>query len=279
VQLRLLPSRALFRVGPAWAVLAGALAAGLPQPGVEALLTLVTAAALADLVWGALREIVPDPLAARAGVTAPTAPVPLALPYLQPDAPLARWLRGLTPGATGAHAERGWQGVLIALVVALVFSLLLGVPAALTTALALFAILVAAATARRGDVPAFLNALLDVGLPWALGSGLVLWGGEQPRAVIAASAGLAAAFTVLQWGVYRAAAGRKGAAVAWLGQALVLLTLIGLRQPWAVAGVAALFAPASCWLARGDASTARALPWWWAAMLLGALSLYLGFSA
>lgn len=274
VQLRLLPSRALFRVGPGWAVIAGACAAGLPRFDVVTLLTLVTAAALADLVWGALRDIVPDPSVAWSAAADQSPAISLGLPYLQLDSPLSNALRSLTPGATGERVHRGWQGVLVALGVAFVLSVLLGVPAILLSAAALFAILIAAAAARRGDRPAFWDALLDVGLPWLLGSALMLWGGEQGIAALAPSAALAAAFTVLQWGMYRADATRGNAEVAWLGQALVLLALAALQQPAAVAGVAALFAPASFWLARRDAGIARALPWWWAAMLLAALSLY-----
>jgi hypothetical protein len=282
VRLRLLPSRTLFRVGPAWAVIAGVVAAGLPDLGVTALLAVVTAAALADLVWGALRQIVPGP-ERRSSIDDGAAPVSLALPYLQPDSPLAGWLRSLTPAASGEHESRGWQGTLIALAVAFALSVLLGVPAVMLSGVAVFVIMIAAAVARRGDIPAFWNALLDVGLPWALGLSLA-WNGNGAPAAFAPAAALGGAFTVLQWGIYRAEEtpgmfdaprpARRRTGLAWLGQFLVLLVLIVFRQPWAVAGTAALLAPPSFWLARAGSGVSSALPWWWAAMLLSALSLY-----
>jgi len=82
---------------------------------------------------------------------------------------------------------------------------------------------------------------------------------------------VAAAFTVLQWGFYRArfSAGRRLVAL-YFGQVMLLGTLVLLRQPWAVAGAALLLAPPSWWLARhgeAEAALARSLPWWWASML------------
>ena len=51
---------------------------------------------------------------------------------------------------------------------------------------------------------------------------------------------------------------------------MLLGALILLRQPWAVAVAALLFAPPTWWLARrgeAEVALARALPWWWASML------------
>jgi hypothetical protein len=85
------------------------------------------------------------------------------------------------------------------------------------------------------------------------------------------TATLAAAFTILQWGLYRVrlSAGRRLVAL-YVGQAMLLGVLILLGQPRAVAVVALLLAPPIWWLARqgeAEVALARALPWWWASML------------
>jgi hypothetical protein len=66
----------------------------------------------------------------------------------------------------------------------------------------------------------------------------------------------------------------------WLGQAAVLLTLIGVEQPWVLVLAAALLLPPAMWLWRSRAlatGVERALrqsgPWWLAAMLLSAAAL------
>ncbi|OQA41695.1 MAG: hypothetical protein BWY52_02492 [Chloroflexi bacterium ADurb.Bin325] len=298
--MRLVVSRAVFRLGPGWSVVAGAVAVGALELDAAGLLRVLTAAVLADLVWGAIRQVIPivpldASLATSAAAAAPAAGI---LPYAQPDAPLARWLAALTPvhpldlvtigeQAAPARAVRGltgaWQGVLLVGGLALILSMLLGWPAVALTLIALATIWTAAATARRGELPALAHALLDVGWPWLLGMSLAagalldtegaLWAAARPGLL------LAAAFTVLQWGMYR---GRGGAqprqaatpALAWLGQLVVLIVLIGLRSPWAVACVAALLAAPSFWLARARPDIwAGVTPWWWAASFVAAFAV------
>lgn len=301
VQMRLAVSRAVFRLGPAWSVVAGAIAVGALRPEAPGLLRVLTAAVLADLAWGAIRQVIPIvPAAASLAMpTAQVAPTAGVLPFARPDAPLARWLAALTPaypldstfgGAADARVPTpqvlsgAWQGVLVISGLALILSMLLGWPAVALTLVALATIWVAAATGRRGEFPALAHALLDVGWPWFLGMSLAageLAGAEGGAnwTVVRPGLLLAAAFTVLQWGMYR---GRHAAQVqpggtpvlAWFGQFGVLALLIVMRSPWAVACVAALLATPSIWLARMRPGTwAGAMPWWWAASFVAAFAV------
>jgi hypothetical protein len=217
VRLHFAPSRMLWRIGPAWVVVAGAVAAGAPLGNAASLLRLATAVILADLVWGTLRR-----------------------------------LGGLA--------------------LTVVLSLLLGTPALLISAAAVGLIFLTWALFRRDCCPSFCLALLDVGLPWALGAALVWPNVAGAARVWFVQMGmLAAAFTVLQWGLYRArfSAGRRLVAL-YSGQVMLLGALVLLRQPWAVAVAALLLAPPTWWVARrGEAEVVlvRALPWWWASMV------------
>jgi hypothetical protein len=298
--MRLAVSRAVFRLGPAWSVVAGAVAVGALRPDAAALLRVLTAAVLADVAWGAIRQVIPIvPVGSSMPVPpAQVAPVAGPLPYAQPDAPLARWLAALTP----AHSldmvligEQGtptamtlsqpgaWQGVLVISGLALILSVLLGWPAVVLTVVAVVTIWAAAAIARRGELPALAHSLLDVGWPWLLGVSLAAGGlADVEREGIGLSAPpgilLAAAFTTLQWGIYRVRHAAlldpgKTPFLAWFGQLAVVGVLVGLRLPWAVACVAALLAAPSFWLARvRPGAWSGALPWWWAASLVAAIA-------
>jgi hypothetical protein len=266
VQLHLAPSHMLWRIGPAWAVVAGAVAAGVALGSTASLLRLVAAIILGDLLWGILRRIIPATPGTEgtANLAAPS------LPYGLGDAPVARFMQTV---AAGQHASAApWLSWLGGLALTAVLSLLLGAPAVLLSALAVGLILFTRALFRRGCWPALCLAILDVALPWVLGAALV-WP-EVAGAMwswLAQVAMLAVAFTVLQWGLHRArfSNGRRLVGL-WLGQALLLGTLIVLRQPWGVAVAALLLAPPAWWLARrseAEAALVRGLPWWWAAML------------
>ena len=265
VHLHFAPSRMLWRIGPAWAVVAGAVAAGASLGNAASLLRLATAVILADLVWGILRRIIPDSPGTE-GTAALRTP---SLPYGRSDAPLAQVLQTV---ASGQHVSTApWLGWLGGLALSLVLSLLLGTPALLITALAVGLIFLTRALFRRDCCPSFCLALLDVGLPWALGAALVWPNVDGAARVWFVRMGMAAAFTVLQWGLYRArfSAGRRLVAL-YFGQVILLGALVLLRQPWAVAVAALLLAPPTWWLARRDAAEValvRALPWWWASML------------
>ena len=266
VHLHFAPSRMLWRIGPAWAVVAGAVAAGVSLGNAASLLRLATAVILADLVWGILRRIIPDSPGTE-GTAALWAP---SLPYGRSDSPLAHVMQTF---ASGQHASTApWSGWLGGLALTVVLSLLLGVPTLLISAAAVGLIFLARALFRRGCYPSSCLALLDVGLPWALGTALV-WPNVDGEAQVwfVQMVMVAAAFTVLQWGLYRArfSAGRRLGAL-YFGQVMLLGALVLLRQPWAVAVAALLLAPPIWWLARrgeAEVALARALPWWWASML------------
>lgn len=264
IRLRVSLLRSPWRMGPAWAVLAGALAGGVSLHDSGTLLGLIGSIILADSAWGGLWRLTP------AGSSAPGIGDPvLHWPYAQPDAPAARALRSLgriVPGATA-------QELAAAVLLTGGLSLLLGMPALLLSLLAVATAMAAWVLADHGGKPALAYALLAVGLPWLLGAILAAGG----RAVWPANGlVLAAAFTVLQWGIYRAYLSAHGSTwAAWLGQCVVLLVLIGLRQPGVTAIVAALFLLPSWCLLRPAGDRAQALaagaPWWWAAALLAAV--------
>ncbi len=256
VRLHIVPSRWIWRIGPAWAVLAGALAAGAPVLAADALFRLAAAVILADLLWGALRQSAP----VQPG-QATVQPAPSVLPYARPDAPLATFLAGLA-GHQGDPLWAPWQGLLLSLALIGALSVLLGPAAMLLSAAALLAW----GGWRAVGGAALGDAVLDVALPWLLGASLA-----GSAAFAWPVWALAGAFTLLQWGALRAQ--ERSAALAWLGQGAVLAALIALRQPWALAGIAVLLAPAAWWLAaRRPGAVAHALPWWWAAMLIAALT-------
>ena len=270
VHLDLSPSRMLWRISPAWAVVAGAVAAGAPLGNAVSLLRLATAIILADLIWGILRRIIP----ASPGTEGTERLVAPSLPYGSNAAPLARFMQ-MTAG--DPQASRGsWLSWLSGLALTAVLSILLGASALLISALAVGLILLTRALFRSAQRPALCLALLDVALPWVLGAALA-WPVAEGATLFLQTVVLAAAFTLLQWGIYRArlsSGWRLGA--LYVGQVMLLGVLILLRQPGAVAVTALLLAPPIWWLARpneAEVALARGLPWWWASMMLVAASV------
>jgi len=276
VRLHVGMARMPWRIGPAWSVLAGALATGAPLATADALLRLAAAVVLADLAWGVLHRFIP----AQAGTVIGQAASP-SVPYGQPAAPLTRFLLALAAGQKGALDEMrvAWQGLFAGLVFTAVLSMLLGIPAIVLSLLAVGILWLARALVYRGNRPALCLALLDVGLPWLVGMSLtwrsldaVLPVGMEWPAVV-----LAMAFTMLQWGLHRARLAedvRTGG--MWLGQAFVLIALIGLQQAWALGVTAVLFVPPSWRLAKRTETGKTlifSLLWWWAAMLLAAAAV------
>jgi hypothetical protein len=238
-------------------------------------LRLVGAAILADSVWGVLWRLTAADDADRANQLAEDH----HLPYFQPQSPAGRALGMLHDIAPGAS----WRDLTTALVLTGVLSLLLGAPALVLSVAAYAVILWAWALSRSGKQPAICDALLNVGLPWLLGLVLardaMLWSGAAP--VVLPGVLMGVAFTTLQWGTRRAylSDGSRMFAV-WLGQAAVLLALIGVEQPWALVLMVALLLPPAMWLWRSRAlatGVERALwqsgPWWLAAMLFSAVAL------
>lgn len=256
-------SRVLWRIGPAWSVLFGAVAGGWAPAEVDAILRLGAAILLGDLAWGSLRQLLPQGPINPPVRAASLAPV---VPYALPDAPLVKFLNSLT-GGTGLPAEVAWQPLAVGVALTAALSLLLG-PAAVVLSLGALLLLALAwlLTANRGSQAAFSLALLDVAFPGLLGLSLVGDALFVDRGW-AGPVALLSAFTLLQWGVLRMRRREPGLPVSvWVGQLAVLVALIALRQAWACALVAVLFALPSWSLLRSERTGgAHALPWWWAA--------------
>ena len=277
VQLQISLSRVPWRIAPAWSVLAGAFAARTPLDDPALWLRVMAAVVLGDLAWGVLRGYVPTAGAVERDGSGLTA----VLPYAQPNAPLSHLVREL------AVQGVGWHGALAGLVLALGGALLLGLPALALTLVAIAVTVIAWPLARRGDTPAACFAILDLLLPFVLG---LLAAGWNPHAVLKAWQPLlvAAAFTILQWGVLRTAAGAgsRGFDLS-VGVLVVEATLVVLMMPGAAAIVAVLLAPALYWLSRPDipvagskgtvardlTSSAWAAPWLMLALFVAAVAL------
>lgn len=265
----------VWRIGPAWAVFAGALASGAPLLGDAMPLRLVGAAILADSVWGVLWRLTAaddaEPLSRASGGD--------RLPYFQPQSPAGRafgMLHDIAPGAS-------WRELMAALALTGVLSLLLGAPALALSALAYAVIMWAWILGRAEKQPAVCDALLNIGLPWLLGMLLTREASQLPSSVPPLLPGvmLGSAFTALQWGARRTylSNGSRTFAV-WFGQAAVVVVLAGLEQPWALVLVAALLLPPAMWLWRSRAMASGvegvlclSAPWWLAGMLISAVAL------
>lgn len=268
VRLHVSLSRAPWRIAPAWAVLAGALAVGSPVSQGALALRVVAAVVLGDMAWGLLR---------RSGVTAVTSASAdqvrrAELPYSEDDAPLSRALRAL------ALTGMTWHGVLAGLIFLLGGGLLIGLPAVVLSVLAVLVGVQSWSSARRGVTPAVSMALLDVLLPWLLGMFAVGWAYADaplhwPPLLVALG------FTVLQWGMLHAATGRAGrrSLTIEIGIIAVLSVLIALQMPWAAAVVAVLLAPVAWWFhsveREGSSISTCSGPWALIALLVAALSL------
>jgi hypothetical protein len=267
-----------WRMGPAWALLAGALAVDAPFSGIANLLRLAGALILADAVWGVLWLRTPS------GGAAPDGGTPHSrIPYAGAHSPMSKVIARLS-----SEGDAGWQGVVLGLLVAAVLSSLVGRGAFLLSLLALLAAMGARLAFGQKRAPAFLLALLGAGLPWALGASLG-WSPQGSSFLDASGAGLTrvsaaltlgGSFTFLHWMVLRipgAGRFRAGRGVL-LGQLAVLLTLVTLREPVAVALVACLMVAPGLYTMKDPASYLNAAdtrpqsdPWWLASMLTAAL--------
>ncbi len=295
IGLRVSAGRRPWRLGPGWAVLAGALAGGVPLLGGDALLRLAGAIVLVDPAWGAVW--VPVAGCLPQWISTPRGQGDRErereywpLPYLQPAAPAAR-LRAMLP-------EARWHDILVAALLMAGLGALLGLPALVLSLVALLVTFWALFVVQWGVQPALPRALLAVGLPWLVG--MTLGQGGQPSfavsgaafsALPAAGLALGGAFTLLEWGSQRAYSNCDSRARGvWGGELAVLVALVALRLPATTAVVAALLLPPAWYCLRagrlappiGDdpgllraAILARSAPWWWAAMLLAALSFRL----
>ena len=268
VAVRLAPRQSIWRIAPAWAVLAGVLASGVSLMDRSLALNAVAALVLTDGVWGALRQLISAPAARRNGaVLAPS------LPYATSTGPLAQLPASLR---AGDETSPRWQEPFLVAVLCIGVSALVGLAGVAASVIALVLIWLAWAFARQGRTPALCLALLDVMLPWTLGLLVALRPGLGDLRALWPAAAVATAFTILQWGYYQARTFGRGRTLVWLGQAVILTALIIAGQAGAAAIVGVLLLPPSWWLARRDI-TAQVLslsrPWWLAALLISAGAL------
>ncbi len=266
VKLQISLSRVPWRIAPAWSVLAGALAVASPVSEPALALRVVAAMVLGDMAWGLLRRSgIPGIIISRAGQ-----PQRVELPYSQDHAPLSCGVRTLMlNGMT-------WQAALAGLIFTLGGSLLIGLPAVALSAVALLVTVLTWPLTRRNVTPAISMALLDVLFPWILGMFAAGW--TYANSLSLHPLVVAFGFTVLQWGMLRAATvqtGRRRTAIG-VGALAVLVALIALRMSWAAAVVAVFLAPPVYWLydlERDPASSARAGPWALVALFVAASAL------
>lgn len=279
IGMRLWLARSPWRLGPAWAALAGTLAAG----GLfssrwdwgEAILLLF----LVDPAWGSLWAVLAERRRDAGEVATPvTAP---ALPYLRPGSPAARLLGWAESDLSLAAA---WRLGLPSFVVASLAALALGREAVIAAALAYALCLIGWVTRRlQGQPSAWAQSILMMGVPWGLGYTLSATMGWLAWV-------WAAAWTVWQRGAIGIV--RQEARAWWMlaiAQAAVLGILLFARRPLGAAAVAVACAPT--WWTRsssvssgeGEAeaessASAPAPAWWWLAFLLSnaALGGFLG---
>ncbi len=251
VQLQISVTRTAWRLAPAWAVLAGAVAVMRLPLGPTDGLRMAGAVVLGDLVWGMLRRGTEVHAASTGIARAPDAP------YGQPAAPLSRLVQTL------GTADVSWQSAVAGVALALGGGFLFGWAGLLLSLAALTCILVGWSIASQGRMPAACHAALDVLLPWVLGIVAAdgLGGGAAPWEAMV----IGAAFALLQWGYLRTTQGAiAGSPLPLvLGMGCVISVLVALGWPRAAALVAVLFAPVAYWFAgaASDESGGRRAAW------------------
>jgi len=250
ISLRVNVSPVIWRIGPAWVVLAAAWHGRPAAWSGVFLLQLATAVILADSIWGALWNVLRHDPAAT-----PIADLGqqkrMRLPYATPDAPASRLARWLSDEAQPGHALQGWP---LALMLSGLLALPLGRSALmLTAAVVLVSLLGLAWVRRRHPAPASLQALMMVTIPWLLGQSLV---GPMTTLTVPLIGG----FTLLVWGLVRSA---QHTPVTWLapvGLVLVVCTLVVQGAPVA-AGLTGMAASIPFWFGLGRPGALRPADW------------------
>jgi hypothetical protein len=266
-----------WRLGPAWAVLAGALACQAPVWGGESLLRLGGSVLLADALWGIFWR---RPSSAQGAQ--PRRENGVGLPYTSARSPMMAVFSGLRwEGA--ADTETGWQGAMAGLGLVAVLSVLLGSWAIVLSVLALTAAVIVRVSLKRGRQPVVMMALLGTGLPWALGATLG-GSGDIPSLGRLEGDGLAlgVTFTALTWAVLRAecSVSRDLAWPIWIAQIGILAALMAFRASAGMAIVAACFVAPCLWISsrpcrfqEGAATVRNSNLWWLASMLAAAFAV------
>jgi len=288
-RLRLEPAGRLIALGPAWAVLCGAIASGRLGGDGRDLLTLLLALLLAEPLLGGLwRVVVVSPWEDWAAA-APIGDQDLALPplpYTAPGSPSARltawlsaWLArlGTASGAQLAQAVGELVGLAI---LALAVAIVLGWPIVALLLVALAIAVVQAIGQRRGWWGTTVwPAIFDLGLAWLIGEGIFR---ELSLPGSGASLAVAGLYTVAYAGGIALTRGdlRRGLAAFAGAQGLVVVLLIALQRPLYAGAVGLLLVPPlllASWLGRAGGRGAWLLQgtqlFWLAGMLVAALAI------
>lgn len=264
-----------WRATAGWAMLAGLLTAGLLDGWSRLDWKLIVLLwLLVDLLWGALWRLAggrPQLLALKAGPAAGAAP--LRLPYLADGSPASQLMR-LDEANSIPYLVRVAAPTLL---LALVVSAVIGLPALIGTAL-LAAVAVGGWTLRRTlqVPPLLLHAVATVLLPWALAVQVGRQSSEAP--LVNATLWLALGWTLHAWGEGRATLWPEDKLAPWLlgvAQAAILAVLVLNRSPIWVPLVAVLLLPTWLRLLRRQplAGAGGLAAWWLAALLASALAL------
>ncbi len=288
-RLRLEPAGKLIALGPAWAVLCGAIASGRLGGDGRDLLTLLLALLLAEPLLGGLwRVVVESPWEAWAA-TAPNGDQRLALPplpYTAPGSPSARltaWLSDLLARfstASGAQLAQA-VGELVGLaILALAVAIVLGWPIVALLLVAVAIAMVQAIGQRRGWWGTTIwPAIFDLGLAWLIGEGIFR---ELSLPGSGASLAVAGLYTIAYAGGIALLRGdlRRGLAAFAGAQGLVVALLIALQRPLHAGAVGLLLVPSlllATWLDRASDGGAwllqRTQLFWLIGMLVAALAI------
>ncbi|NIN69751.1 MAG: hypothetical protein GTO63_34720 [Anaerolineae bacterium] len=244
-------------MGPAWAVLCGAVASGALELDWHTVVTLPLAVLLADSLLGSVWSVVNSDLRVAEG--APTGnpgrktPVP-SLPYTLPGSASARFFEFLSKRMAWWRSTVWPQkGNLVlglafnSLLALLVSALLGGVPVLLTAiALALAGCRLVLRSSREG-VRLALGSCFLAGLPWLLGytsfGDLGSLGSEPGVTVEALAMAAIYALAYHSYQVLSAEGLSGGAALLNLAHVTAAAMLVVVKQPILAGGVALLFLP------------------------------------
>ncbi|MCS7220635.1 MAG: hypothetical protein RML36_08895 [Anaerolineae bacterium] len=269
IGMRLWLSSSPWRLGAAWAAIAGALASGrLTWQGAD-WIRLCLLIFLTDPLWGGLWAVWVERQRGAEEVQDLHQGAAPAMPYLRPGSPAARLLGWMERDQALVTA---WRLGLPALLTTILTSLILGQQALFATGMALILCFIGWTTRQLNGLPnLWAQALVTIGLPWVLGH--VAY---APLGAVAG--GLALAFVLWQ----RAALGiQSGEKYAWwllgLAQAAAAIVLVIARHPLGAASLTLMALPV-WWMRMGQAmepstALARSQMWWWLALLLSGWAL------
>jgi hypothetical protein len=270
-------TRPLTWLGPAWAVLCGAVASGWLTISGENLLFLLIALFLADALWGTLWHLIAerDWLVSSANLRSQDQASLTALPYTAQGSPSHRIFSRLGRMRAWRRQSPGFAGLVVALPLTLILAIILGQRVIIVTVAALAIMVLAFLGARRhGATPPSLRAILEMGLAWLAGhtvfAPLTLW-----------SFLLAIFYTLAYHSCLKLAtkSGKRWPSLLKVSQAAVIVLLVYLRQPIVAGVMGLLLLPQMLlrpFLGQGEAELwylQRTRPFLMAGMLLAALAI------